>query len=90
LDLARAPLGVAVRAGTPTPDVNTVEAFKPVLLKAKTVAIPGSKSGIWLTTDLFPRLGIAEKINVEMTPRGTDATAMVAAGGRGSCGHAGQ
>jgi hypothetical protein len=26
------------------------------------------------------RLGIAEKPNVEMTPRGTDATGMVAAG----------
>ena len=80
VDLARVPLGVAVRAGTPKPDVSTVEAFKQVLLKAKTVAIPGSTSGIWLTTDLFPRLGIAEKINVKVTPRGTDATGMVAGG----------
>ena len=31
--------------------------------------------------ELFPRLGIAEKINVKATPRGTDATGMVAAGG---------
>jgi len=81
VDLARVPLGVAVRVGTPKPDVSTVEAFKQVLLKAKTVAIPGSTSGIWLTTDLFPRLGIAGKINVKVTPRGTDATGMVAAGG---------
>ena len=81
VDLARVPLGVAVRVGTPKPDVSTVEAFKQVLLKAKTVAIPGSTSGIWLTTDLFPRLGIAEKINVKVTPRATDATGMVAAGG---------
>jgi molybdate transport system substrate-binding protein len=81
VDLARVPLGVAVRAGTPKPDVSTVEAFKQVVLKANTVAIPGSTSGIWLTTDLFPRLGIAERINVKVTPRGTDATGMVAAGG---------
>jgi molybdate transport system substrate-binding protein len=81
VDLARVPLGVAVRAGTPRPDVSTVEAFKQVLLKAKTVAIPGSTSGIWLTTDLFPRLGIADKINVKVTPRGSEATSMVAAGG---------
>ena len=80
VDLARAPVGVAVRAGTPKPDVSTVEAFKQVLLAAKTVAIPGSTSGIWLTTDLFPRLGIAEKVNVKLTPRGTDSAAMVAAG----------
>jgi molybdate transport system substrate-binding protein len=80
VDLARVPLGVAVRAGSPKPDVSTVEAFKQVLLKAKTVAVPGSTSGIWLTTDLFPRLGIAEKVNVKATPRGKDATGMVAAG----------
>jgi molybdate transport system substrate-binding protein len=81
VDLARVPLGVAVRSGAPRPDVSTVDAFKLVLLKAKTVAIPGSTSGIWLKTDLFPRLGIAEKINVKVTPRATDATGMVAAGG---------
>jgi molybdate transport system substrate-binding protein len=79
VDLAQVPLGVAVRAGTPKPDVSTVEAFKQVLLKAKTVAIPGSTSGIWLKTDLFPRLGIAEKINVKMTQRGREATSMVVA-----------
>jgi molybdate transport system substrate-binding protein len=81
VDLARVPLGVAVRAGAPKPDVSTVDAFKQVLLKAKTVAVPGSTSGIWLVNELFPRLGIADKINAKVTPRGSDATAMVAAGG---------
>jgi len=80
VDLARTPLGVAVRARTPKPDVSTVETLKQVLLTTKTIAIPGSTSGIWLITDLFPRLGIAEKINIKVTPRGTDAAAMVAAG----------
>src|SRR6202790_983917 len=80
VDLARVPVGVAVRAGTVKPDVSTVEAFKQVLLKAKTIAVPGSTSGIWLTTDLFPRLGITEMINVQVTPRGTGAAAIVAAG----------
>jgi molybdate transport system substrate-binding protein len=80
VDLARVPLGVAVRAGPPKPDVSTVEAFKQVLLKAKAVAMPGSTSGIWLMTDLFPRLGIAEKVNAKATPRGSGATTMVAAG----------
>jgi molybdate transport system substrate-binding protein len=81
VDLARVPLGVAVRAGAPKPNVSTVEAFRKILLKAKTVAVPGSTSGIWLTTDLFPRLGIAEKINVKVMPRGSDATGLVASGG---------
>jgi len=81
VDLARVPLGVAVRAGTPKPDVSTVEAIKQILLRAKTVAVPGSTSGIWLRTDLFPRLGIVEKINVKAAPRGARATEMVAEGG---------
>jgi molybdate transport system substrate-binding protein len=81
VDLASVPLGVAVRAGTPKPDVSTVEAFKQMLLKAGTVAVPGSTSGIWMMNDLFPRLGIAGKINAKVVPRGTDATALVAAGG---------
>jgi molybdate transport system substrate-binding protein len=80
VDLAQVPLGVAVRAGSPKPDVRTVEAFKQVLLKAGTVAVPGSTSGIWLRTDLFPRLGIAEKISFKEAPRGSDATRMVAVG----------
>jgi molybdate transport system substrate-binding protein len=82
VDLARVPLGVAVRAGTLKPDVSTVDAFTKVLLRAKTVAVPGSTSGIWLRTDLFPRLGIAEKINVEAKSRGTQATETVAAEAR--------
>ena len=81
VDLAQVPLGVAVRLGTPRPDVSTVGATKQLLLKAKAVAVPGSTSGIWLRTDLFPRLGIAEKINVKATQRGSHATEMVAAGG---------
>jgi molybdate transport system substrate-binding protein len=80
VDLARVGLGVAVRAGTTRPDVSTVEGFEQALLQAKTIAIPGSTSGIWLTQDLFPRLGIAEKINIKLAPRGTDATGLVAGG----------
>ena len=80
VDLARVPLGVAVQKGTSRPDVSTVEAFKQVLLRAKAVAMPESTSGIWIKTDLFPRLGIAERVTMKMAPRGTDATRMVAAG----------
>ena len=81
VDLAQVPLGVAVRAGAAKPDVSTVDAFRHMLLQARMVAVPGSTSGIWLKDDLFPRLGIADKLTVTMTPRGSDASAMVAAGG---------
>ena len=79
-DLARTPIGVAVRAGAAKPDVRTVEAFKQVVLKAKLVAVPSSTSGIFLRDEVFPRLGIADKVRFKLTPRGTDATAMVASG----------
>ena len=72
-------MGVAVPAGTVKLDVISVEAFKQAMLAAKTIAVPESTSGIWLQSDLFPRLGIAEKITVKATPRGSDATKMVAA-----------
>ena len=81
VDLAQVGLGVAVRTGTPKPDVSTVEGLKQVLLRAKIVAVPASTSGIWLTANLFPRLGIAGRIEVRKTPRGSDAAALVAAGG---------
>jgi len=79
-DLARTPIGVAVRSGAAKPDVGTVEAFKKVVLNAKAVAVPGSTSGIFLTKQVFPRLGIADKVNVKVAPRGTGAAAMVASG----------
>ena len=80
VDLARTPTGVAVRAQAPKPDLGTVEAVKRALLNAKIVAIPASTSGVWLRTDLFPRLGIADKINVKVIARGADTAAMVATG----------
>jgi len=80
VDLAQVPLGVAIRTGAAKPEVATVEAFKQLMLKADIIAMPASTSGIWMTTDLFPRLGIAGKVKTKLAPRGSDATRMVAAG----------
>ena len=80
VDLAQTPLGLAVRKGAPRPEVGTVEAFKQVVLRANAVAVPSSTSGIFLIQEVFPRLGIADRVTVKATPRGTGAAAMVAAG----------
>jgi molybdate transport system substrate-binding protein len=82
VDLAQTPLGAAVPPPPPPqPDIDTVDALKQALLHAKAVAVPGSTTGIYLTTVLFPRLGIADKIIVKVTARGSESAAMVAGGG---------
>ena len=80
VDLARTPIGVAVRTGAAKPDVRSVEAFKHVVLNARTVAVPSSTSGIFLMEEVFPKLGIAGRVNVVATPRGSGAAKMVASG----------
>ena len=57
--LARSGIGMAVRAGTPKPDISTVEALRRTLLAASSIAYSSSVSGRYLTTELFERLGIA-------------------------------
>jgi molybdate transport system substrate-binding protein len=59
--VARSAIGMAVRAGAPPPDIGTVEALKRTLLQAKSIAYSASVSGRYLTTELYPRLGIADQ-----------------------------
>ena len=78
LDLAQTLIGVAVRAGGPKPDISTVDAFRQTLLRAKTIAVPGS--GTSMITDVLSRLGISNEIAVKIPTRGTESVAMVARG----------
>jgi molybdate transport system substrate-binding protein len=79
-ELATVPLGAAVRQGQPKPDLGSVEAFKRAVLGARLVAIPASTSGIFLKDEVFPRLGIAEKVTFRVMARGMESTALLAAG----------
>ena len=55
-------MGVAIRKGAAKPDLDTTEAFKQALLKAKTIAYSdGGLTGVYIK-GLFERLGIAEQI----------------------------
>jgi len=67
VDLARSSIGIAVRAGAPTPDVSTVDALTRLLLRAKSIAYSASVSGTYLSTELFPRLGIATEMAAKST-----------------------
>lgn len=62
MDLARASIAVAVRAGAQQPDISTVEELKRALLAAKSIAFSDSVSGVYVSTELFQRLGIADAI----------------------------
>jgi molybdate transport system substrate-binding protein len=63
VDLARSGIGVAVRAGAAKPDIGTVEALKRTLLAAKSIAYSASASGVYLSQEMFQRLGIADQIS---------------------------
>lgn len=62
LDIVRSQIGAAVRKGTPKPDISTVEALKQTLLAAKSVAYSASASGTYLSSELFPKLGVQEQL----------------------------
>jgi molybdate transport system substrate-binding protein len=65
VDIARSAIGVAVRPGTPRPDISSVAAFKQALLAAKSIGMSnpqgGGASGIYLWS-VFERLGIADAL----------------------------
>lgn len=62
VDLVRSSISMAVRAGAPKPDISSVEALKRALLNAKSIAYSASASGVYLSTELFPKLGIADAV----------------------------
>jgi len=63
VDLVASVIGVAVKAGAPRPDISTVAALRQTLLNAKSIAYSASASGTYLSTELFPKMGIAEQMS---------------------------
>jgi molybdate transport system substrate-binding protein len=61
VDLVRSPIGMAVRAGSPVPDISTVAAFKRTLLAAKSIAYSDSASGVYISSELYKTLGIEKE-----------------------------
>jgi len=85
VDLARSLIGMVVRSGAAEPDIGSVETFRSTLLAAKSIAYSDSGSGTYLSTTLFPKLGVAEQIakksrKVRGPPSGEPVAAVVARG----------
>jgi molybdate transport system substrate-binding protein len=84
-DLARSLIGMAVRAGSAKPDIGSKDALRRALLAARSIAYSDSGSGIYLSTTLFPALGIAQEVagksqKVRGPPSGEPVAAVVARG----------
>src|SRR5207344_751406 len=85
VELARSQVGMVVRAGAGKPDIGSVEAFKAVLLAAKSIAYSDSGSGTYLSTTLFAKMGIADQVmpksrKVRGPPSGEQVAQVVARG----------
>ena len=80
--VGRVGIGVAVRKGAPLPDISSVEAFRALLVNARSVAYidpaAGGSSGIYLDR-LFERWGIAPQVRAKavLVPGGLVATRVV-------------
>ena len=85
VDLARSQIGMVVRAGVAKPNIGSVEAFRRMLLAAKSIGYSDSTSGTYLSTTLFAKLGVADQVagksrKVRGPPSGEPVAAVVARG----------
>jgi len=62
VELVKSPIGIAVKAGAPKPDISSADAIKRALLAAKSIAYSDSASGVYVSTEMFQKLGIAEQM----------------------------
>ena len=60
VDLVKSPIGIAVKSGAPKPDIGSADAVKRTLLAAKTIAYSDSASGVYVSTEMFAKLGIVD------------------------------
>ena len=65
VDIARASVGVGVRAGLPKPDISTVESFKRALLAAKSIGYSTGPSGDYVI-EMFGKLGVADAVRPKL------------------------
>jgi molybdate transport system substrate-binding protein len=78
-DVTRSAVGLAVRSGTPKPDISTVAAFKNALLAAKSISYSDGPSGAYIA-GLLQQLGIAEAMKPKTKLTSRPVAELVAAG----------
>ncbi|MCH1918590.1 substrate-binding domain-containing protein [Shewanella sp. A3A] len=66
-DLVRSRIGMCVKQGAPKPDISTPEAFIQLLHDAESIGYSASASGTYLSTQLWPKMGLWEMIKPKST-----------------------
>jgi len=61
-NLVKSTIGMVVKAGAPKPDISSKKAFLKTLRDAKSIGYSASASGTYLSTKLWPGLGIWEEL----------------------------
>jgi molybdate transport system substrate-binding protein len=82
VDLVQSKIGMAVKAGTPKPDISTVDALKRTLLAARSIAYSDSASGLYLSAQLWPKLGIADQLKSKARKIEADSVGELVAAGK--------
>jgi molybdate transport system substrate-binding protein len=62
VDLADSRIGMAVKTGAPKPDIATEDKLRRVLLDARSIGYSESASGVYISTEMFKKLGIADQV----------------------------
>ena len=82
IDLADSRIGMAVKSGASKPDITSPDAFIATLLAAQSIGYSASVSGTYLSTELFPRLGIWERLEPKSKRVVSDRVGNVVARGK--------
>ena len=86
VDLVASVMGAVVKSGAPKPDISTMSGLKTALLNAKSVAYSASASGVYLSTELFPKMGISEQMDKTARKIYSERVASVVARGEADLG----
>ncbi len=81
IDLGESIIGMAVRSGMPKPDITTVEAFRRTLTESRSIGYSASASGTYLSTVLWPEMGLWKEIESKSTRVLSERVASVVARG---------
>ena len=81
VEFARVGNGIAVKAGSPKPDISTPETFKRAMLNAKSISYSNNGTGPF-NTRLFQKLGIYEQIKDKIVISGGGPVAADVAAGK--------